>query len=104
MVKTAMYFKQITLMLDNQKASQPVWNECDISLLIPNISQTAEESSFIADRMNEIETYVNEMTMKFILGQESLDNFDAFTKNIEKLGINDVLKLKQDAYDRYQQR
>ena len=44
------------------------------------------------------------MSMKFILGQESLDNFDAFVKNIEKLGINDVLKLKQDAYDRYQLR
>ena len=104
MVKTAMYFKQITLMLDNQKASQPVWNSCDISLLLPNVSQTAEESSAIAERMSEIETYVNEMMMKFILGQESLDQFDAYVANIEKLGIGEVLSMKQAAYDRYQSR
>lgn len=104
MVKTAMYFKQVTLLLDNQKASQPIWNQCDISLLLPNVSQTAEESTFIAERMSEIDTYVNEMKLKFILGQESLDKFDEYVSNIEKLGIADVLKCKQDAYDRYQAR
>ena len=104
MVKTAMYFKQVTLVLDNQKASQPIWNECDISLLLPNVSQTAEESSAIAEYMSEIDTYVNEMTLKFILGQESLDKFDEYVKNVEKLGIGEVLEMKQAAYDRYQTR
>ncbi len=73
-------------------------NGCDNSPLVPNMYQTAEESSFIADRMSEIEACVNEMTMKFILGQESLDNFDACARDIEKLGIADGLSLKQAAY------
>ena len=104
MVKTAKYFKQVTLALDNQKASQAVWNRCDISLLLPNVAQTAEESAFIAERMNEISTYTGEMMMKYILGQESLDSFDTFVSNIEKLGIQDVIECKQAAYDRYMAR
>ncbi len=104
MVKTAKYFKQVTLALENQKASQAVWNQCDISLLLPNVAQTAEESAFIAERMNEIDTYTGEMIMKYVLGQESLDSFDTFVSNIDKLGIAEVLKMKQAAYDRYMAR
>ncbi|MBQ4619913.1 MAG: extracellular solute-binding protein [Clostridia bacterium] len=104
MVKTAMYFKQVTLLLDNQKASQPVWNQCDISLLLPTLAHTAEESAFVAEKMNEINTYKKEMVMKFVLGEASLDEFETFVANIENLGIADVLECKQAAYDRYNNR
>ncbi|MGN0745697.1 MAG: hypothetical protein ACI4ML_03360 [Aristaeellaceae bacterium] len=104
MVKSAKYFKQVTLMLDNQKASQPVWNQAALDLLMPNISLTSDESSLVASSMSEISTYADEMIMKFILGQESLDNFDTFVRNIENMGIADVLACEQAAYDRYQAR
>lgn len=104
MVKSGEYFKQVTLLLDNQKASQDVWNQCDLSLLLPNISHTAEESSFIAEKMSEIDTYVDEMVLSFILGQRSLDDFAEYTEYIQRLGIGEVLEVKQAAYDRYQNR
>lgn len=104
MVKTAMYFKQVTLLLDNQKASQPVWNQCDISILLPNIAHTAEESALVAEKLNEINTYKQEMVMKFVLGETSLDEFETYVQNIYDLGIEEVIELKQAALDRYNNR
>lgn len=104
MVKTAMYFKQVSLLLDNQKASQPIWNQCDLGILLPNLSHTTEESAFVAEKMSEITTYVDEKVINYVLGQESLDTFDEFVEYVEKLGIYEVIDLKQAAYDRYQER
>ena len=104
MVKTAMYFKQVNLLLDNQRASQPVWNQCDLGLLLPNIAHTAEESAFVAEKMSEIDTYKKEMVTKFVLGEASLDEFETFVANIENLGIADVIECKQAAFDRYNNR
>ena len=104
MVKTAKYFKQVTLLLPNQKASQPVWNQCDLGLLMPAIAHTAEESSFLSNKLSEIDTYVDEHTIKFITGQESLDEFDAFVAHIYELGLDEVIAVKQAAVDRYNAR
>ena len=51
--------------------------------------------------MTDINTYREEMTYKFITGQESLDNFDAFVEQIKSQGIEDAIQIKQDALDRY---
>ena len=48
-----------------------------------------------------IETYENEMIDKFIMGVEPLDHFDAYAAQVESMGLKDVLKVYQDAYDRY---
>ena len=62
---------------------------------------TGEESSYIATKSTEIETYAKEGILKFIMGQSSMDDYDAFVANLKKMGINDVLKKYQAAYDRY---
>jgi putative aldouronate transport system substrate-binding protein len=41
------------------------------------------------------------MEGKFINGQESLDNFDSFLQNLKKYRVDDLKKIKQEAYDRY---
>ena len=48
-----------------------------------------------------VETYMNEMVDKFIMGVEPLDHFDAFAAQVESMGLADVLKAYQDAYNRY---
>jgi len=41
------------------------------------------------------------MFVKFISGTEPIENFDKYVKQLKKLGIEDVLKMKQDAYNAY---
>lgn len=41
------------------------------------------------------------MTAKFITGTESLDNFDAYQKNVYNMGMQDCLDIQQAALERY---
>ena len=72
---------------------------CDWNM--PAIAETAEETEELNRIMTDIDTYREEMTYKFITGQESLDNFDAFVEQIKSQGIEDAIQIKQDALDRY---
>ena len=62
---------------------------------------TGEEQSLINAKYTEIETYVDEMIDKFIMGVESLDHFDAFTEKVNSMGLSEILEVQQAAYDRY---
>lgn len=65
------------------------------------LSMTDDEQIVISDVYAPIKTYISEMALKFIMGEESIDNFDAFVAELKKMGIEDVLKVQQAAYDRF---
>lgn len=74
--------------------------------IIPNypmhsFSYTEEEQKVMTNVYPQIETYFNEMVNKFIMGTESLDKFDEYVEKINQLGLEEVLKVQQAAYDRY---
>ena len=51
--------------------------------------------------ITDINTYAGEYKVKFILGNESLDNFDKYMETLKSLGIERCIELQQAAYDRY---
>ena len=67
----------------------------------PALSYTEEERDIINSTYTEIQTYKDEMVNKFIMGKESLDNFDSFVETLKSIGIEEVLAAEQAAYDRY---
>ena len=72
--------------------------------LMPEIYVLGEESEKAADIMAACKTYIDEMTLKFITGDVSLDKFDEYLAQLEEFGIKDAIKFRQSAYDRYQSR
>ena len=50
---------------------------------------------------SQLDTYIAEMKWKFITGQEPLSNFDTYVAELERMGISDIVKAYQDAYDIY---
>jgi len=54
--------------------------------------------------MNEINTYRDEMTLKFMFGTESLDKFDDYVKNIKNMGLDRALEIQNAALERYNSR
>jgi len=55
---------------------------------------TQDEADKISSIMNPINTYVEEMKTKFVMGDESLANWDDFVAKIKKMGdIDYVLKV-----------
>ena len=44
------------------------------------------------------------MEIKFILGTESLDNFDAYVETLQKMGLARALEIQNAALERYNAR
>ena len=65
------------------------------------LSYTEQEREVINYKFTEITTFKDEMMDKFILGAEPIENFDKFVENINKMGLDEITKLQQGAYDRY---
>jgi putative aldouronate transport system substrate-binding protein len=85
-------------------ASRFLWADdpnVDSSLYLPPYQLTEAEQNLRTRIMTEISTYADEMVLKFITGAENLNRFDAFVSTINGMGLADVLKSEQGAYDRY---
>ena len=54
--------------------------------------------------MNDVNTYSDEMIIKFIMGVESLDQFDKYVENLKSFGIEKAVSIEQAALDRYSKR
>jgi putative aldouronate transport system substrate-binding protein len=87
------------------KEAQKYWmqNTYD-TYQMPPVTPNDKESSELAKLMNEVNTFVEEMTMKFIMGSEPISNYDAFVNQTKKMGIDRALEIYQTAYNRYLKR
>ena len=99
-VQDKRYYEQY-LPYPEQKEAIKLWSDHDAVLKLPPITFKEEESAFIATKSTEIETYAKECIIKFIMGQISIDNYDEFVSTLKKMGVDDVLKKYQAAYNRY---
>ena len=81
------------------------WADTDMEKhQIPLVSMTYDESREYANAMSEVSTYVNEMTMKFIVGIEPLENWSVYKERLGKFGIDRAIEIYQGAVDRYNKR
>lgn len=87
-----------------QTDAKKIWGEVDNSWVIPPLYLTRDEETSYSAVMSDIKTYINEMTVKFIMGIEPISNYDAFASQIRDMGIDQVIKAEQDALDRYNKR
>ncbi|SFP74673.1 extracellular solute-binding protein [Caldicoprobacter faecalis] len=95
------YIRQYYTM-PQQKDALVKWSDVDENTsVMPPITFTPEESAEVAKIMNEINTYVDEMTMKIIMGTEPVSKVDEFQKTIKDMGIDKAIEIYQRALDRY---
>ena len=66
-----------------------------------NLPFTDEENAIRSEYETNIETYCDEMAIKFIEGKESLDKFDEYVQNVEAYGLAELLEVHQKAYERF---
>lgn len=99
------YFEQY-MALPQQQESLATWTKFSKEVNKANKAYrgnlTADENSQIASKTNEINTYKDEMFLKWLMGKEDVDaTWDKYVEQIKKLGIEDVNKVRQTAYDRF---
>lgn len=91
--------------LPQQKHASEVWSvESKEIKGLPPVTYSTAESSEYATIYNDIQKFCNENIAAFIAGTKSLDEYDSFIADIEKMGIKRVLEIQQAAYDRYLKR
>jgi len=85
---------------ENAIASRDIWGEnCDDLYTMPGVSLTAEQSSEVANIMGDLMTYASGKITEFIIGSDSLDNWDAYIEQLEGLQVDRVTEIYQEAYD-----
>lgn len=78
------------------------WSKEDDSRVIQQVALDSALNQKIAAITQPINDYVEEMTVKFILGKEPMDNFDkVFVPKIKQMNVEEVIKARQDAMDKY---
>lgn len=91
--------------LDEQKEALVVWSDTNAGKhILPPVTPTVDESKEQAQIMNEINTYRDEMTLKFILGNKSFDEWDDYVNTIKGMNLDRVLEIQNAALERYQAR
>lgn len=66
---------------------------------------STEEAVTYSELESELNTYVDSKVLEFVTGTLDIDkNFDDFVQTMYDMGLTDMLKLKQDAYDRAMER
>jgi putative aldouronate transport system substrate-binding protein len=77
------------------------WTAADDYVIPATITFTPEEGTRNASLMTDIETYILEMSLNFITGRESLDNFGAFQEQLRAMNIEEAIAIRQAALDRF---
>jgi len=91
--------------LPEQKKALYVWKNTDQKKyrMLP-VTPDTEESVELSNLIKDINDYVDDMTYKFIIGNEPISSFDEYVSQVKKLGIDRVLEIYQSALDRYNKR
>lgn len=90
---------------EQQKTALQNWIDNDgDKYLIPELTIPADKINQYSSLKSEIDSYVDEMTIKFIMGTESLDQFDAYVENLHGMGMDKLQAIVQSALDEYNAR
>lgn len=86
---------------DAEKECFDIWITGHTGEQIYKGKMTVEESMEYNGLANDVATAVSEQCLRFVTGERSLDEFDAFVADLNAMGMERMTELKQAAYDRY---
>ncbi|MBE7033253.1 MAG: hypothetical protein E7406_03395 [Ruminococcaceae bacterium] len=67
---------------------------------LPASPTTLKEDDKITDLSKDLTTYLTENWALFLSGEKTLEDYDKFVKEVKKMGMEEILKIKQAAYKR----
>jgi putative aldouronate transport system substrate-binding protein len=90
---------------ENELRCGDEWTKGDGEYNLPsNLSFTADEGTRKAQIMSDLDAFVAENQVKFVTGQKPMSEFDSYIDQIKSLGIEEVVKMYEDAFARYNNR
>lgn len=103
-IRTDSYLPMVTT-LPEQAVARERWLDADNGVNMPRLSVAADVQSDYTMLMNDITTYVQEMSIQFITGQSSLEtDWENYVNSLNSMGLETATQYMADAYALYQQR
>lgn len=88
-----------------QDEALTLWKEQKTDQMISKfLLLNVEESEVKGTYLTDLQTYVKEMALKFIMGQESLDKFEEYQENLKNMHVEELIATYQAATDRFETR
>jgi putative aldouronate transport system substrate-binding protein len=81
--------------------SIPIIQEASRPPSFPNVMPFPQEASSLRAVQADFDTFVTEQIAKFIMGERPIAEYDRFMNELDDMGLQDILKVKQTQYDRY---
>jgi len=83
-----------------------LWSPAGMWNISGNLSYTAEEGAERSALLNDISSYVSQMTVKFIMGVEELNDatWGEFVGSLKAMNVDRAVEITQAAFDRYRAR
>ncbi|MDF2924201.1 MAG: transporter substrate-binding protein [Paenibacillaceae bacterium] len=69
--------------------------------VLPSFLFTKEEQDRLNALNSDIDTFVKESRVKFVMGATPISGFDAYVSTLKKMGVDELVGIYQKAYDRY---
>ena len=99
------YIEQYGYTYPQQKGANELWSISNVDKYrMPKVTATPEESEELAMIMNTIQTYRDEMQVKYIMGIEELDTYDTYVQNVKDMGIDRAIEIYEAALERFRNR
>lgn len=80
------------------------WSKADNAWRMPDVSLTAEEQEDYAAASADVDTYLDETLIKFVIGELDVDDdavWEEYISSMESLGVNTMIEIYEAAYARY---
>ncbi len=89
--------------LPEQREAVEVWKRSNAKEhLLPFLGYMSDNDLEFVQQQENIKTYVTDMTNRFILGIEPMENFDSeYLETLQELGLQQMLEIYQQAYEKY---
>ncbi len=68
------------------------------------VTMTTEESDAFYAKYTDIGTYAQTELLRFVVGENSMEQWDTFVDTCKEMGIDECTEIYQTAYDRYLER
>lgn len=103
-VQDGRYVKQ-SLIYPQQIAAYDTWGKSNMEKhIMPPVTLLPEELDKSSDIIVNVKTYVDEMFVKFVDGSKPIEDFDKYVEQLKAFGIDDLLKMKRSAVERFNKR
>lgn len=73
----------------------------DNSQVLPGFQMSSEASVARNDIMVDINTYIDEMTLKFITGDRPLTEFDDYLNQLKEMGVEEAIAITTEEYQKF---